>query len=101
MKKFTVKGVNTPFPLDMLRHDECWPGSVADSQKMANSFGFRHGRRVRWELTLISHRKDVPSVERWQSFAVEIVQDGEIESYKERRDRNSKEREKRSRGDEG
>ncbi len=73
MKKFTVKGNNTPFPIDMLRFDECWPASVEDSTKISNSFGFRHGRRVRWELTLLSMRDNVPSADRWLSFAVEVV----------------------------
>lgn len=77
MKRFTVKGINTPFPIDMLRFDECYPASVQDSTKIANSFGFRHGRRVRWELTLMSGRDTVPTVERWLSFAVEVVHEEE------------------------
>ena len=99
MKKFTVKGINTPFPIDMLRHDECWPASVEDAGRLSNTFGFRHGRRVRWQLTLISNRQNVPSVERWQSFAIEIVDDKDIESFKERKLRNKKERDARERGD--
>lgn len=73
MKKFTVKGNNTPFPIDMLRFDECWPASVQDSTKISNSFGFRHGRRVRWELELLTARDTAPTEDRWLSFAVEIV----------------------------
>lgn len=99
MKKFTVKGQNTPFPLDMLRFDECWPASVEDSTTMANSFGFRHGRRVRWQLTLISPRQESPTVDRWQSFAIEVIDDKDIETFKERKARNKEEREDRERGD--
>ncbi len=73
MKRFTVKGNNTPFPIDMLRFEECWPASVQDSTKISNSFGFRHGRRVRWELTLLSGRDTAPTTDRWLSFAVEVV----------------------------
>jgi len=101
MKKFTVKGQNTPFPIDMLRFDECWPASVEDSTKVSNSFGFRHGRRVRWELTLISPRQTSPTVDRWQSFAVEVVDEKDIETFKERKARNKTERDKRERGDVG
>lgn len=78
MKKFTVKGNNTPFPIDMLRFEECWPDTVQDSTKISNSFGFRHGRRVRWELTLLSSRDSVPTVDRWLSFAVEVVSVEEV-----------------------
>ncbi len=84
MKRFKVKGTNTPFPIDMLRFDECWPETVQDSTKISNSFGFRHGRRVRWELTLISKRNTVPTVERWQSFAIEIIADEKIKDKKEK-----------------
>jgi len=73
MKRFTVKGINTPFPIDMLRFDECWPATVEDSGKLANTFGFRHGRRVRWQLTLVSMRDTVPTADRWLSFAIEVV----------------------------
>jgi len=73
MKRFIVKGTNTPFPVDMLRHDECWPETVKDSTAIANSFGFRHGRRVRWQLTLLSNRDHVPTSDRWRSFSVEVV----------------------------
>jgi len=99
MKKFTVKGINTPFPIDMLRFDECWPAQVEDSGRLANTFGFRHGRRVRWELTLLSNRNDVPTTERWNSFAIEVTNDNVIETFKERKERNKKERDKRERGD--
>ncbi len=92
MKKFTVKGINTPFPIDMLRHDECWPASIEDSGRLSNTFGFRHGRRVRWELTLISNRNNVPTVDRWLSFAIEIVHDEAIETFKERKARVEKKR---------
>lgn len=94
MKKFTVKGTQTPFPIDMLRFDECWPATVQDSDKIKNSFGFRHGRRVRWEITLVSKNNLSPTQDRWQSFAVEVVDDSEIESYKERKERKQKEKEK-------
>jgi len=98
MKRVTVKGINTPFPIDMLRFDECWPATVEDSGKLANTFGFRHGRRVRWTLTLVSNRKDTPSVDRWQSFSVEVEDVTDVESFKERRARKEKEISDRGRG---
>ncbi len=98
MKRFTVKGINTPFPIDMLRFDECYPESVEDSSKLSNTFGYRHGRRVRWTLTLVSERDTSPSVERWQSFAVEVVDVTDVETYKEKRARKEKEISKRSNG---
>jgi hypothetical protein len=101
MKRFTVKGINTPFPIDMLRFDECWPETVTDSGKLANTFGFRHGRRVRWTLTLVSNRDDAPTIDRWQSFSVEVVDQTGIETFKERKARKKEEREARERGDAG
>jgi hypothetical protein len=77
MKKFRVKGTQTPFPVDMLRFDECWPETVQDSEKIKTSFGFRHGRRVRWEITLLSNRDNVPTTDRWQQFAVEVCSEEE------------------------
>ena len=78
MKKFCVKGTQTPFPIDMLRFDECWPETVQDSEKIKNSFGYRHGRRVRWEINLVSKRNNVPTHDRWQSFAVEVVEESRV-----------------------
>ena len=98
MKKFTVKGINTPFPIDMLRFDECWPASVEDSGKLSNTFGFRHGRRVRWQLTLISTRQDAPTVDRWLSYSIDVVEDEDVETYKERKIRKKKEQDELEHG---
>lgn len=84
MKRFTIKGVQTPFPVDMLRFDECWPETVQDSEKIKNSFGFRHGRRVRWEVNLVSKNNNVPTVDRWQSFACEVVQEKRVKEKGEK-----------------
>jgi len=98
MKRFTVKGMNTPFPIDMLRFDECWPASVEDSSRLSNTFGFRHGRRVRWTLTMVSNRQNVPTVDRWLSFACEVEDITDVESQKEKRVRKAKEIKDRSDG---
>ena len=98
MKKFTVKGINTPFPIDLLRFDECYPATVEDSSKLANTFGYRHGRRVRWTLTLVSNRNDAPTIDRWESFAVEVVDVTDVETFKEKRARKEKEIKKLSDG---
>ncbi len=88
MKRFIVKGTQTPFPIDMLRFDECWPATVQDSDKIKNSFGFRHGRRVRWQIQLVSKRNNVPTEERWNSYAVEVVGEERIPERPERPDPN-------------
>jgi hypothetical protein len=90
MKRFTIKGVNTPFPIDMLRHDECWPATVQDSEKIKISFGYRHGRRVRWQLDLISKNDGSPSVERWLSFSVEVVSDEKIKDAPDKADKSGR-----------
>lgn len=72
MKKFRVKGTQTPFPIDLLRREECWPETIQDSEKIKNSFGFRHGRRVRWEVGLVSMRNTDPDVSLWESYACQV-----------------------------
>ncbi len=84
-KRFTVKGTQAPFPVDMLRHDEAWPETPADSNTIKTSFGFRHGRRSRWECRLISTAPSAPDVERWGEFSVEVKDVKHVEQGKPRR----------------
>lgn len=69
---FTVQG-RGPFPVDMLRYDECWPidadsvSTIAAASPGALSQSDpSHLARRRVRLTTI--RPDGPSVGRWDSF---------------------------------
>lgn len=84
LKTYRVKGTQTPFPIDMMLHDQCWPAAPEDVTKIQNSFGFRHGRRVRWEINVISENANSPDVARWRTFGVEVIRIEEIETFKER-----------------
>jgi hypothetical protein len=56
------------FPVDMLRHDSCWPTSGEEAAKIEWTFTRRlsgEGRR-RQSIKMRSYRP--PTVARWQSF---------------------------------
>lgn len=61
---FTVEGIGA-FPIDMLRHDSCWPHSETDSGKILKSFEprFREYQSIR-----VVRRGTDPTVGRWESF---------------------------------
>ena len=67
--RFKVKG-NFQFPIDMLRHDQCYPLTPTDSATISNSYLARNPEGFEVELgTYTSHRwANVPNVERWASF---------------------------------
>ena len=70
---FTVAGTG-PFPLDMLRHDCCYPADKTDSDEIEYSFDLDAiGTKLR--VTLISHAS--PTVERWNDSGWSII-DGEV-----------------------
>ena len=72
---FTVAGTG-PFPIDMLRHDCCYPAEEGDSDTIEYSFdSFADGKRIKRKITLISHAS--PTVERWNDSGWSII-DGEV-----------------------
>lgn len=69
--EFTVEGTG-PFPIDMLRYDECWPaGEAHDAAAIANTF---HPRNIGapWRITLKSRKLDAPTYKRWESFSWKV-----------------------------
>jgi hypothetical protein len=72
---FTVTGTG-PFPIDMLRHDCCYPVDADDSDTIESSFdSFADGKRIKRKITLVSHTH--PTVERWNDFGWSVV-DGDV-----------------------
>jgi hypothetical protein len=61
-RSFTVEGY-TPFPLDMLRYDQCWPYSLEDAVLIAETIAGRAGK-TRIKLTGCHD----PSLEMWRSW---------------------------------
>ncbi len=65
---FKVRG-RTPFPLDMLRHDECWPEVEEDVVRIEQS------RELSIEALTVSLETwhSSPTVARWASFGWEVL----------------------------
>jgi hypothetical protein len=66
--KFVVTG-RTSFPLDMLRHDCCWPTRSDDVLAIAESVQKYGGSDQRVELTSIQP----PTDGRWSSFGWRVA----------------------------
>ena len=67
---FTAKGQG-PFPIDMLRHDECYPKTETDSNKITATFQDHH-----FEIALeriVFDRDALPTAARWASFLWNVV----------------------------
>ena len=62
-----------PFPIDMLRHDSCWPASGEEAAKIEWSFTARLGgeRARRQSIKLRSYRG--PTIGRWNSFTWKVT----------------------------
>ena len=74
--EFIVRG-DSPFPLDMLRYDSCFPESEPDSSVIRASIESPYqGPR---DVVLVTIRKDAPqgrppvTPDRWKSFGWQIV----------------------------
>ena len=65
---FEVEGP-APFPIDMLRYDECFPASETDSARIEQSFTDSQDRPLRVLL-----RGGHPNAERWGSFLWRVVE---------------------------
>jgi hypothetical protein len=71
--RFTVEGVRN-FPLDMLRHDHCWPASQDDVELIARTL--ERESRLPFRIRLATYRlatTDGPTVRRWESFGWRVV----------------------------
>lgn len=66
--RFRVYG-RGPFPVDMLRHDCCYPADTTSAFQIMEdaSGGIETYRKVR-EVVLITNMRLGPTVERWRSF---------------------------------
>jgi hypothetical protein len=71
--EFTVTGFGQ-FPIDMLRHDRCFPATESESGKIANSF-YAHSGGMTWSVQLKMHgstKATCPTVARWESFCCKV-----------------------------
>lgn len=69
IEEFVVLG-RGPFPLDMLRYDQCWPASAEDVQRMdVDSLDRRALRTVRLRTINVMG----PTTDRWESFLWKVV----------------------------
>jgi hypothetical protein len=65
---FTVWGT-TPFPIDMLRYDCCWPATAADSLAIERSIANRDSQAAVVRLmSRIQRRHWRPAADRWRTF---------------------------------
>ncbi len=65
---FTVWGT-TPFPIDMLRYDCCWPATAADSMAIERSIAKRDSQTVIIRLmSRVQRRHWHPAIDRWRSL---------------------------------
>jgi hypothetical protein len=58
------------FPIDMLRHDACWPRSSDDALKVAAMLAAELPAKC-GEIQLVSH--DEPTAARWLSFGWRVI----------------------------
>lgn len=75
--KFKVRPqgpVLTPFPIDMLRFDFCWPKTENDSAKILATFypGRYKSAIIENGIELLAE-KTKPTEDRWESFGWEVV----------------------------
>jgi hypothetical protein len=78
MTTFTVSGYG-PFPISMLRFDECWPVNDTDANRIEASFNVASNRETsrRWSIELRTEKREAPTIGRWDSFNVRVHQSGE------------------------
>ena len=71
MQRFSVEPIwpQTSFPLDMLRHDACWPRNSEDAATIVLAGTPDEPARAVIHLTGITP----PSVGRWSSFGWRVV----------------------------
>lgn len=69
---FTVAG-NGPFPMDMLRYDECWPQGAGDAAAIALDTTNLRARESRRCVVLRTDRKLGATIGRWRSFGWNVI----------------------------
>ena len=70
--KFKVTG-NSPFPLDMLRYDRCFPASERDSSLIATMLAHENTGYLTVELLTYQELKNwLPTTARWKSRSWEV-----------------------------
>ena len=74
---FIVAGTG-PFPVDMLRFDQCWPQSGADAAAIALDTRDMHARESRRCVTLCTGRRFGATIRRWESFGWRVISHDEI-----------------------
>lgn len=70
-----------PFPMDMLRYDQCWPATADDAATIARSC-YQPSDRYEWMVRVKKHvpsKREAVTLERWtlgrwQSFACDVKQ---------------------------
>ena len=73
--RFTVKG-RFHFPLDMLRHDACWPIDSIAAARMEHSFDSRNSEGYEIELAHWAANSNwEPTFGRWASFGWHVMKD--------------------------
>lgn len=67
--KFTVVG-KMPFPIDMLRHDSCYPRDTVSANNITASIS-NEEENVVYKVTLTG--SSYPTARRWQSFSWDVI----------------------------
>lgn len=78
-RQFTVEGQG-PFPIDMLRYDQCWPKSEGeDTGVIEQSIRSRPPRQAPqggwppYRVTLETDSESAPTYGRWESFGWKVA----------------------------
>lgn len=69
--RFTVEG-QSPFPLDMLRYDACWPAANSDVEEIRLSLLSDTHIEAPLRVALISRSK--PTHLRWAAFGWQVIE---------------------------
>ena len=68
------------FPIDMLRHDRCYPVTESDSTNIVSSFRFGRKESHVGQINLqrYAHKNWTPTKDRWLSFGWEVIAEGKM-----------------------
>lgn len=71
--RFEVTNPNGyPFPIDMLRYDNCTPDTEQDSLKISSTFDAVNASEKIVKVTMRTNDRFVPTIGRWESFGWKI-----------------------------
>lgn len=68
VQRYVVRGSH-PLPVDMLRHDRCWPASERDSEVIAQTWRHENNGPVEVEICTRSEL----TVGRWESYGWHVI----------------------------